>query len=67
MGHASRRTAILPHGSAIFSIFTVLVAFCHFLNQIGEIMDPTVKTKVDVKTGFVSQQIASFMEQIKVD
>jgi hypothetical protein len=70
MGHASGRTAILPHGSAILSMFTVLVAFCNFLNKIGEIVDRTMKTKADVKTGVFSQQIASlrhFMEQINLD
>jgi hypothetical protein len=32
-----------------------LLTLCSFLNKISEIMDPTIKSKANVKTGFVNQ------------
>jgi hypothetical protein len=46
------------------------ISFCDFLNKISEIMIPTMKSKANVKIGFINQLIANwwqFMEPIDID
>jgi hypothetical protein len=47
----------------------LLIIFCSYLNEIGDNMGPTTKSKVNVIIGFVNQQIINkgcFIESLIV-